>query len=264
MVRKMVRTAAATLAVASMFTMSAFAAEWNTQGGSAEVEGEGTYVEPVIEVELPGDLAFGINPLQLDADEDGTADAQIISGTYPVINRGNVRVAITAETVATPGGNVDVLTDAAYDTVSKDLAAVAGKQAVWLVQLYPTAVTVDAEGAVGLTVTDVADEDQNADIAGQVVSKDDTAPTKVKFMLEPYKETSGKMEATCASGFKFSGAVDPNAAFAEGDTLTVKTKYTLTTVSENQKTTKYEPFKATNATVNFDASVVKDKGTTTP
>lgn len=261
MVRKMVRTAAATLAVASMFSMSVFAAEWNTQGGSAEVEGEGTYVEPVIEVELPGDLAFGINPLQLDADEDGTADAQIVSGTYPVINRGNVRVAITAETVATAGGTVEVLDDAAYDTTSKDLAAVSGKQAVWLVQLYPTAVAIDAEGAVDLTVTDVEAEDKNANIAGQVVSKDESAPTTVKFRLEPYSDATSK-DGSCASGFKFSGAVDPNAAFAEGDTLSVKTTYTLTTVSENQKDTLYERFTATDTSHTFASSVVKDKATT--
>lgn len=262
MVRKMVRTAAATLAVASMFTMSAFAAEWNTQGGSAEVEGEGTYVEPVIEVELPGDLAFGINPLQLDADEDGTADAQIISGTYPVINRGNVRVAITAETYATAGGNVEVLPDADYDDVSGDLKAVDGKLAVWLVQLYPSAVEIDAEGAVGLTVTDVAAADKNANIAGQVVSKAEATPTTVKFRLEPYKETSGKMDASCASGFKFSGAVDPNAAFAETDTLSVKTKYTLTTVSEKQKDTLYEAFDVNGES--YDTTVVKDAATTAP
>ncbi len=259
MVRKMVRTAAATLAVASMFTMSAFAAEWNTQGGSAEVEGEGTYVEPVIEVELPGDLAFGINPLQLDADEDGTADAQIISGTYPVINRGNVRVAITAETVATEGGNVQVLADADYDTVTGDLKAVTDKHAIWLVQLYPTAsgVTIGNEGEVELAVKALTATDKNANIGGKVVSTDVDNQTEVNFLLEPYKETSGKMDALCASGFKFSGAVDPNAAFVEGDTLTVKTTYTLTTVSENQKVNSYEDLEVTDTSATFAPSVVQ-------
>ena len=51
-------------------------------------------VDPVIEVELPGDLAFGINPLSLDADDDGTADDQIVTSQYMITNYSNVPVLI--------------------------------------------------------------------------------------------------------------------------------------------------------------------------
>ncbi len=254
MVRKMVRTAATTLAVASMFTMSAFAADWNTQGGTAEVEGTGNYVEPVIEVELPGDLSFGINPLQLDANEDGTTDPQIVTSDYIITNYGNVPVAITAETTAAVGGKVELQADASYDTKTGDLASVDTKNALWLVQLYPKEIKIE-NGEVKLTVEpiDFSAKQKNADIYGQVIkaAADGVDPAKVKFLLEAHNDT-----ASCIGAFQFSGAVDPNAAFDENDTVSVKTKFTLNTVSANQKTKSYAPLDLNSKT--YAASVVKD------
>ena len=63
------------------------------------------------------------------------------------------------------------------------------------------------------------------------------------------------LAATNVSGFQFAGAVDPNAAFAEGD-VKVKTVFKLTTLSENQKAD-YE--KATDIDANVHETVVKAK-----
>lgn len=58
-------------------------------------------------------------------------------------------------------------------------------------------------------------------------------------MLEERLQES-KMNADCASGFQFSGAVDPNASFEEADEIKVSTKFTLNTLSPNQATNGYE------------------------
>ena len=97
MIKKIMRTGIAVLTVSSMFAMTAFAAEentWNVNGASTTIEGTAYTVDPIIEVELPGELTFGINPLSLDADEDGTADSQIISGEYLIVNNSNVPVLV--------------------------------------------------------------------------------------------------------------------------------------------------------------------------
>lgn len=105
MVKKILATAAATAVMTSMFAATAFAAEelpeWNTNGGQSLIEGDTYVVQPVIEVALPGELSFGINPLKLDADDDPettTDRVQIISGEYTIANYSNVDVLVTANT----------------------------------------------------------------------------------------------------------------------------------------------------------------------
>ena len=66
--------------------------DWNTQSGDNQIRGEGTVVQPVIEVSLHGDLAFEVDPLMLNS------KSQILGGDYNVINRGNVAVSVAVET----------------------------------------------------------------------------------------------------------------------------------------------------------------------
>jgi hypothetical protein len=258
MVKKMMRTGLALLTVSSMFAMTAFAADeekgWNENGGSFTVEGDAWAVDPVIEVELPGDLAFGINPLSLDADEDGTADAQIVTSQYLITNYSNVPVLIKTSTTLTGGDKVDILADADYET-NGDLksSSTDGNKSIWMVQLYPTsAATISDEGNT-ITITDVAANNKNADVKGKPLGA--TAAESL-FLLKA--NTAETLDPACVSGFTFGGAVDPNATFDETDEVKVTTVFTLNTLSANQVDNDYE------AKADYDTTVVEAKAATTP
>ncbi len=257
MVKKMVRTATAALAMTSMFAMTAFAADpapWNTNNGETEVPGDAWVVEPTVEVELPGDLAFGINPLRLQVD-DGTetgTKAQIVSSDYVVTNYSNIPVVVNAKTKMEVAANVEIVSSTpSYGANSNELDAssTAGNKAIWLVQLYPTGDATFTDGVTKLTTTALADKATTAG-AGKVLSATDA---EVNFMLDAFDGET--LAATNVSGFQFAGAVDPNAAFAEGD-VKVKTVFKLTTLSENQKAD-YE--KATDIDASVHETVVKAK-----
>lgn len=251
MMKKMMKTGLAVFTVTSMFTMTAFASEWNTNGGETSVEGDAWTVDPVIEVELPGDLAFGINPLSLDADDDGTADDQIVTSQYMITNYSNVPVLINASTTLTGGTNVDILADADYET-NGDLKASANKKAIWMVQLYPTAAATISEEGNALNVTDVAATDKNADIKGNPLG---ATAAEALFLLKA--NTGETLDPACVSGFVFGGAADPNATFDETDELKVTTTFTLNTLSANQVDNDY------SARTGYDATVV-EAATATP
>lgn len=251
MMKKMMKIGLAVFTVTSMFTMTAFASEWNTNGGETSVEGDAWTVDPVIEVELPGDLAFGINPLSLDADDDGTADDQIVTSQYMITNYSNVPVLINASTTLTGGTNVDILADADYET-NGDLKASANKKAIWMVQLYPTAAATISEEGNALNVTDVAATDKNADIKGNPLG---ATAAEALFLLKA--NTGEALDPACVSSFVFGGAVDPNATFDETDELKVTTTFTLNTLSANQVDNDY------SARTGYDATVV-EAATATP
>lgn len=255
MVKKIMRTGLAALTVVSMFATTAMAADWNENGGTSEVVGDAEIINPTIEVELPGDLAFGINPLGLDTDEDGTGEPQIITSDYIITNYSNIPVLVKASTklTAATSSNVQILTDADYED-NGDLKATADKKAIWLAQLYPTsAATTTADGAK-LNVTDITAKQTQADIKGKTITGTDT---DMLFKLAAYAETttgSGITKPECVSGFKFGGAVDPNATFVPEDEIKVTTTFTLNTLSKNQADQNYETFDT-----GYDATVVKVK-----
>ncbi len=260
--KKVVKTATATAVLTSMLAMPVCAAEWNTNGGSSTVVGDAYVVEPTIEVELPGDLTFGVNPLMLNVAEEGAADtSQIVSGNYLVTNYSNIPVAVSAVTTVTAGTDVQLMDTtsmvaSAWDTTNDELEAVTGKKAVWLVQLYPKSVNKETGE---LTVTPItAGTTVAADVIGDTLTA--TAPTTtVNFVLAAYAEATPE---NSMSGFKFGGAVDPNATFVEGD-LKVSTVFTLKTITENQKTNNYEAYETnggkTLATTDVADTVKKEK-----
>lgn len=261
MVKKLIRTGVALLTVSSMFAITAFAADeeevWNANGGSFTMEGDAWTVEPVIEVELPGDLAFGINPLSLDADEDGTADKQIVSSNYLITNNSNVPVLVGTKTTLTGGDNVAILDDAEYDDQSGDLKAVDQKKAIWMVQLFPTAAATISEEGNTLNVTDLTATDTNDDVKGACIGSTDDKAANALFLLAA--NTGDTLKPECVSGFKFAGAVDPNATFDETDAVKVTTVFTLNTLSANQVTNNYEKLDT-----DYDVTVVKEKAASTP
>lgn len=270
MIKKMLRTATATLAVTSIFAMTAFASDsyvMDTNGGEFTAEGNAWMTEPVIEVELPGDLTFGINPLKLDADENPeTDDAQIISGEYLITNYSNVPVLITAATQVEAGSNIELIASPTFDKTSKELKTTQdGKKGLWLFQLLPTKPTVIGEEGIALSVNEIdfAKEisgTSTATISSSVLDKKGKtlagSGSTSMFMLKKYAEEDGVMKPECVSGFKFSGAVDPTKAFSpedEKDAVKVKTTFTLKVLSAGEAAYGYA------AATNFDSTVVNAK-----
>lgn len=268
MFKKFLASATVAAMLTGMLGMTAFAAEWDTNGGKATVEGEGTMVEPTIQVTLPGDLAFGLNPLYLDADGDTTTkgdDTQIVTGQYVIANYSNVDVLIKAKTKAEAGQTssaVLVAHDAepTFNAKSFELEPVTDKKNVWLVQLLPTAAaTVDSEQNVTLKFTAPKAASgalpEQAKISGITL---DGTEQEVLFKLTKYDFAADKLPATSVSGFAFGGAVDPDSTFADGD-IKVTTVFTLNTLTDNQSKTLYKTSTLnTAAGVKLDATVVEE------
>lgn len=241
MVKKITKAGVAVLAVASLFTMTAFAEgeenTWNENGASTTVTIPSYTVDPVIEVELPGELEFGINPLSLDADEDGEGDDQIISGEYVITNYSNVPVLIETTTTLTGGENVEIVTTTKPSTESKtgDLKSSEGKKAIWMVQLLPTKpANLSGTGDI-FTVETLAIPTGTGSSAtvkgGNIIGSDDTSASKVLFRLDA---NTGETSENYVSGFKFAGLVDPTKTFDETDNVKITTVYKLNTLSKNQ------------------------------
>lgn len=256
MSKKIIKTVVAVLAVTGMFSITAFTAEedtWNAdETADITLDSPIYMVFPVIDVELPGDMAFGINPFNLDVDGDGTADAQIISGEYLITNHSNVPVLVEAATTLTGGDKVDVLPDAVYDEKTKDLKASAdGKKAIWMVQLLPTApANLSGEGEI-LTVTPLKPMDNNTNIKGKVIGSTDETAAKVLFLLDA--NTGETMSPGCVSGFKFAGAVDPAQIFDKTDAVKVTTVFTLNILNADKIDQNYIQ------EVGYDKTIVKAK-----
>lgn len=93
--KKLFATVLATALTVSTISSSVFAssssAAWGTDGGTETQTGEGSVILPEIEVALPGDLSFEVDPLQLNT------KAQILGGDYNIINYSNVDMAVTVK-----------------------------------------------------------------------------------------------------------------------------------------------------------------------
>lgn len=157
--RRLMATAMTAALITSMFATTAFADEtkaWNTDGGSLTVEGASTTVEATLEVELPTDLSFGINPLKLDVSEDSSKPnkKQIVGADYLITNYSNVDVLVKASTKVTAESTVDLKTAGAYDDKSFELSPTKDKKAVLLIQALATAITVGTDESVTTTYGD--------------------------------------------------------------------------------------------------------------
>lgn len=242
MFKKFLATATVVAMMTGSFGMTAFAADWGTEGGSTDVEGSNYAVNPVIEVELPGSLEFGVNPLYLDADgDDQTTEGQIVSGDYCIINYSNVAVLISSSTVVTAKDDVSLLTDADWNTTTNEIKPVTSKKAVWLTMMFPqVAVAEDAPKLTPLTFT--KGTSKNANIVGYTLG---ASATEVKFALSAY---GTELKPENIGAFQFGGAVDPNAVFVEED-LSVKTTFTLNTLTADQKTNSWATLQINSADV---------------
>lgn len=258
--KKIMRTGIAVLTVSSIFTMTAFAAEgdtWNENGARTTIEGTAYTVDPIIEVELPGELTFGINPLSLDADEDGTEDSQIISGEYLIVNNSNVPVLVGTTTKLGGGSNVEIKTALAtgdLDAKTKDLTSSDGKKAIWMALLLPTtasAATEDGYTLGKITAPAAGTVPSTSTLKGKVIGSTDDDAASVLFELAA--NTGETIKPECISGFKFAGFVDPTKTYEEADEIKVTTVFTLNTLSANQVANSYK------TPTGYDKTIVEPK-----
>ena len=263
--KKVIATATTAALVTGMFAGTAMAAEWNENGGSQTVEGVSTAVQPTISVELPGDLAFGINPLKLDADEDQKADGQIVATSYGIVNYSNVPVLVNAKTSAKAGTGVNLKASIEYNSDTNELKPAADND-VFLLQVFPKTGGVAYSDDTGVTITgntitkkatSGVNDATTAQAVGALVLSE--TANSVDFKLAAFEDDTVK--AANASGFTFDGVVNPNATFADGD-VTVSTVFTLSVISQKQYADGYgqpeQTFGTTGKTL-VDTSVVEKK-----
>lgn len=243
--RRLMATAMTAALITSMFATTAFADEtkaWNTDGGSLTVEGASTTVEATLEVELPTDLSFGINPLKLDVSEDSSKPnkKQIVGADYLITNYSNVDVLVKASTKVTAESTVDLKTAGAYDDKSFELSPTKDKKAVLLIQALATAITVGTDESVTTTYGDftasAAASNDATSVNGKAGAILGAGDTDILFKLA---KNDGTLKSANIGAFTFDGSVDPNAAFTDGD-VKVTTVFTMSTLTDNQSTSSYE------------------------
>lgn len=282
--KKVISTLMAATIVAGS-SMTAFAASattapaWGENGGQSEVTGDSWTVQPVIEVELPAELTFGVNPMMLDADGDATTtgdNTQILSTDYLIVNYSNVPVEIKTETKVTVNSIDGVTADpikfvpapvaANWDAATKELKNAAGQRDVLLIQQLPTAAaTIGTDGAITMVYTKPTwgtDTPAAANISGHML---DTTANEIYFLLTA---NDGELDPANVSGFTFSGAVNPNTQFYDGE-ITVSTVFTcnIITAAQAADTTKYTPGSVKAGTTGagkatgYDTTVAEKKAT---
>ena len=243
--RRLMATAMTAALITSMFATTAFADEtkaWNTDGGSLTVEGASTTVEATLEVELPTDLSFGINPLKLDVSEDSSKPnkKQIVGADYLITNYSNVDVLVKASTKVTAESTVDLKTAGAYDDKSFESSPTKDKKAVLLIQALATAITVGTDESVTTTYGDftasAAASNDATSVNGKAGAILGAGDTDILFKLA---KNDGTLKSANIGAFTFDGSVDPNAAFTDGD-VKVTTVFTMSTLTDNQSTNSYE------------------------
>lgn len=235
--KKLIASATTAVLVTGMLAGTAMADELNENGATQTVTGESSAVQPIISVELPGDLTFAINPLRLDANDDGTKDEQIVATSYGIVNYSNVPVLVNAKTKAVATNNTNLLSGSTavnYDANTDELTSAGGAKDVLLIQAFPEAskgVTWSNDTVTVKTkeFTKIADIAGAKAQGGLILSENEN---DVNFKLNAVS-TNGEPAADGVSGFTFVGAVNPNATFDDGD-ITVSTTFTLTTLTTDQ------------------------------
>lgn len=234
--KKLIASATTAVLVTGMLAGTAMADELNENGATQTVTGESSAVQPIISVELPGDLTFAINPLRLDANDDGAKDEQIVATSYGIVNYSNVPVLVNAKTKAVAANNTNLLGTATvnYDANTDELTSAAGTKDVLLIQAFPVATSGVAWSNDTVTITSdkfekIADASAAKAKGGLILSGTEN---DVNFKLNAVS-ANGEPAADGVSGFTFAGAVNPNATFDDGD-ITVSTTFTLTTLTADQ------------------------------
>lgn len=155
--RKMKKFLALTLAAAMVIPAAPVSAtepiEWNNNGGETTIIGESGVVQPVLEVALPGDLAFTLDPSCIE-----NKNSQIVGYDYNVINYSNVPVKVEVQPYIVDWGDesaINVLSAApalkTIDTsvdVYADITSSSGNKDVYVIAIAADNVTqlADSDG----------------------------------------------------------------------------------------------------------------------
>lgn len=263
-IKRMLATTMAATMMLSVTAQAAEAIEWNNDNGESVVVGESTVVQPVLEVALPGDLAFTLDPLYIEGDK------QVVGGDYNVINYGNVDVKVTVNPSVIENEVLSVVDSTpALTTDTKkyaDLASVSDKKAVYLTAIpadkatdildanedgvYEFAYTANT-GDVGRAASAGTGEEFKigAATAGaatgfQVILAAEAADTKgtvdFAFDLKKYTEAENGIldsaNVASISSFTIGGAVDPTVTYEDGD-VNIQAVYTMEVLTADEKKT---------------------------
>ncbi len=242
--KKFFATVTAAAMMTSLFSMTAFAGTtdpaWGANGGKQEQTGSGVAPEVVVEVSLPEDLTFILNPFRLDVDEDGTKDEQIWTQEYAITNLSAIPVKVNVSTVVEGKNNTTVTDSPAFDTNTGELLGTSKAKTVALTQAF--AQTVAFTEADGFKYTFTNKKVSDNDMKNAATAKAEAAfilnatAQEADFLLRGAAET-GLATADvikCSTAFKFIGAIDPdtNDPYVSDD-VSVKCTYTMNYLTNN-------------------------------
>ena len=241
------------------FAADAADAEWNSDAGVDIRVADTSVRQPVMEVQLPGDLAFQVDPLLIEN------DAQITGGDYNVVNLGDTAVLVNVQPQINlgDGSEIEVKETATVNDETNtyvDLTSSDGKKAVYMIAIAADKAADLTDGNkdgvyeftykanatnIGMTVNTVTETTSTVTYAkgdatdapvvlGSAASKDKS------FSFELEAATYGTDDALTSVGsvssFTLVGAVDPHKTYAEGE-VAVKAIYTMTLQTKNELTT---------------------------
>ena len=235
-------------------------AEWNSDTG-VDIRVANTSVrQPVMEVQLPGDLAFQVDPLLIEK------DAQITGGDYNVVNLGDTAVLVNVQPQINlgDGSEIEVKNTAELDAKTNtytDLTSTTGKKAVYMTAIAADKATALKDGNkdgvyeftykandtnIGMTENTVTEAASTVKYAKGEAATD--APVVLESAASAAKSFSFELEAATyntdgalssvgsVSSFTLVGAVDPHKTYAEGE-VAVKATYKMTLQTKNELTT---------------------------
>ena len=241
MTKKKFLAALSTAAITtSLLATTAFAAstpEWNNNGGQATGEGGGTVRVPVIEVEVPLELPFAVNPYKLNLAEEGQTAItdQIYSDNYMIINHSEVPVAVATASKATAGTGVTLETAVKFDTnTGKHVGTTATEKNAFLGMQFAKTIAFSND-AYNVTYDTWTPADADAAAAlqakgGLLLSATDENLTVVLDVESDTNTAAGKN----AAAFKYVGLLNDSctAAYTDDD-LKVTTVYTLSVLASD-------------------------------
>lgn len=233
-------------------------AEWNSDTGVDIRVADTSVRQPVMEVQLPGDLAFQVDPLLIES------DAQITGGDYNVVNLGDTAVLVNVQPQINlgDGSEIEVKDTATLDAKTNtyaDLTSSDGKKAVYMIAIAADTAADLKDGNkdgvyeftykanatnIGMTENTVTEAEStvtyakgDANDAPVVLGSAPSADKSFSFELEAAAYTDDALTSVgSVSSFTLVGAVDPHKTYADGE-VAVKATYKMTLQTKNELTT---------------------------
>lgn len=242
MTKKKFLAALSTAAITtSLLATTAFADNWNTNGGTETGEGSGTVRVPVIEVEVPVELPFAVNPYKLNLAEEGATAItdQIWSDNYMIINHSEVPVAVKTASKATPSADIELATALKIDSNTKKYvhSSDSSKKSAFLGMQFAKTVEFKSDAyeiKYDYTAWTPADGDDKTKLQaiGGLLLNDGASATEDAMVILNNETESNTTGGKNAAAFKYTGFLNDSATAAYTDEdLKVTTVYTLTVLA---------------------------------